>query len=442
MSEKTPQEQIPDGPHVAGRDRLSYIVTTSKETIDSTNKEIEDFYPEGGLRAWLVVAGAFVTLFCSLGMQSSVGVLQSHWGKNQLQSYTPGTIGWISSVFVYLNMVLAAQVGPMFDKYGPRWILLIGSVLFTLTMFLLGSCKEYYQFMLCLGGLGGLSGALVTTPSMVVLSHWFNRRRGMATGIAMVGASLGGIIFPLILRATLDSLGWAWSLRIIGFIFMGLLSIGNICIKTRLPPKTRKGGLNLRSFRDSRLVWFTAAQFFGQIVLVASLGLVPSYAIAQGFSTETSLYLMSVYNAGAAVGRGLSGFACDRFGRFNTMSVIMAFTTVFIFALWYPFGYNVGVLYAFVVLMGFGTGAILCLIPVCIAQMCKTEEVGLWLGNCYLVISHGSLVAIPIGGQLLKIIGPSNLVAFIGAMLAMSFVCLLGARWACLGYNWKWFITM
>lgn len=261
MSEKTPQEQIPDGPHVAGRDRLSYIVTTSKETIDSTNKEIEDVYPEGGLRAWLVVAGAFVTLFCSLGMQSSVGVLQSHWEKYQLQSYPPGTIGWISSVFVYLNMALAVQVGPMFDKYGPRWILLVGSVLFTLTMFLMGSCQEYYQFMLCLGGLGGISGALVTTPSMVVLSHWFNRRRGMATGIAMVGASLGGIAFPLILRATLESIGWAWSLRIIGFIFMGLLTIGNICIKTRLPIKSKKGGLTLRSFKDSRLVWFTAAQF-------------------------------------------------------------------------------------------------------------------------------------------------------------------------------------
>lgn len=94
-------------------------------------------------------------------------------------------------------------------------------------------------------------------------------------------------------------------------------------------------------------------------------------------------------SSGAAVGRGLSGFVCDRFGRFNTMASIMAITTVFIFVIWYPFGHYVGVLYAFVVLMGFGTGAILCLIPVCIAQMCKTEEVGQWLGNCYLIISHG-----------------------------------------------------
>ncbi|OQE20491.1 hypothetical protein PENSTE_c013G09313 [Penicillium steckii] len=443
MSEKTPQQQVSDGSSRLERgDRLSNIVTDSRETIDSTNKEIEDVYPEGGLRAWLVVAGSFLTLFCSLGMQSSIGVLQAHWESDQLKTYAPGTIGWITSVFVYLNMCLAVQVGPMFDKYGPRWILLIGSLLFSLTMFLLGSCKTYYQFILCLGGLGGLSGAMVTTPSMVVLSHWFNRRRGMATGIAMVGASLGGIAVPLILRSTIPALGWGWALRIVGFIFLGLLSIGNICIKTRLPNKQKKGGFSLQSFKDSRFVWFTAAQFFGQIVLVAGLGLIPSYAIAQGFSSDTSFYLMSVYNGGAAVGRGLSGFVCDRFGRFNTMATIMAITTVFIFVIWYPFGHYVGVLYAFVVLMGFGTGAILCLIPVCIAQMCKTEEVGQWLGNCYLIISHGSLVAVPIGGQLLKAIGPSNLVIFIGAMLAASFTCLSIARWACLGYHWKWFVTM
>ena len=109
MSEKTPQEQVSDGSRMERGDRLSNIVTDSRETIDSTTKEIEDVYPEGGLRAWLVVAGSFVTLFCSLGMQSSIGVLQAHWESDQLKSYAPGTIGWITSVFVYLNMCLAAS---------------------------------------------------------------------------------------------------------------------------------------------------------------------------------------------------------------------------------------------------------------------------------------------------------------------------------------------
>lgn len=68
---------------------------------------------------------------------------------------------------------------------------------------------------------------------------------------------------------------------------------------------------------------------------------------------------------------------------------MMTTTMIFIFLLWCPFGNHLGVMYSFVVLMGLGTGTILCLLPVCLSQMCKTEEVGLWLGSCYLVISHG-----------------------------------------------------
>ncbi|KAJ5930129.1 hypothetical protein N7466_005622 [Penicillium verhagenii] len=410
MSEKTLHEQAADDPRAETRTLSECTDSDSQESIDfaSKNTDTLEDYPEGGLRAWLVVVGVFATLTCTFGMQFTVGVLQSHWETNQLRDYSSSTIGWISSVYLYLNMVLAVQVGPMFDRYGPRWLMIIGSVLFVLSIFLLGSCEKYYQFMLCLGGLSGVSAAFVSNPCMVVLSHWFHRRRGMASGIAMVGGSLGGVIFPMILRATLEPLGWVWSLRILAFIFTVLLTIGNICVKSRLPVKSQKGLFNLRCFRDSRFVWFTAAMlcmFYPlsdiskmkvlivllvvQFTITASMGLVPTYALEQGFSSETGFYLLAVYNGGAAIGRGLSGIISDRYGRFNTMSAAMTFAMVFIFVLWYPFGHYLGALYCFVVVMGFGTGTILCLLPVCLSQMCKTEEVGLWLGSCYLVISHG-----------------------------------------------------
>ncbi|KAJ5876139.1 uncharacterized protein N7529_001723 [Penicillium soppii] len=132
-------------------------------------------YPEGGLAAWIVVAGASMMLACTFGMMSTVGVLQSHWETHQLEGYSSSTIGWIPSVFIFLNLVLGLQIGPMFDRYGPRWIMLVGSVLYTLSIFLLGSCEKYYQFMLCLGVLGGGGSALVSTPGMAILSHWFCR---------------------------------------------------------------------------------------------------------------------------------------------------------------------------------------------------------------------------------------------------------------------------
>ena len=246
-----------------GPNHLEHVDTDSSQddSVLAFKTDIIDDFPEGGLRAWLVVAGVFASLTCTFGMQFTVGALQSHWETHQLQNYSSSTIGWISSVYLYLNMVSAVQVGPMFDRYGPRWLMLIGSVLFTLSIFLLSLCEEYYQFMLCLGVLSGVSAAFVSNPCMVVLSHWFHRRRGMATGISMVGGSLGGVIFPMILRATLEPLGWVWSLRIIGFIFVGLLTIGNICVRSRLPVKGQTAVFDFRCFRDTRFIWFTMAQF-------------------------------------------------------------------------------------------------------------------------------------------------------------------------------------
>ena len=99
--------------------------------------DAEDDFPEGGLRAWLVVASAWLMLFPSFGFMVSIGTLQDYWGQNQLSYMSARDIGWIPSVFVYLSLALGIWVGPLFDRYGPRWIALTGSVMFLLMIFLL-----------------------------------------------------------------------------------------------------------------------------------------------------------------------------------------------------------------------------------------------------------------------------------------------------------------
>ena len=90
-------------------------------------------------------------------------------------------------------------------------------------------------------------------------------------------------------------------------------------------------------------------------------------------------------SSGSGFGRILPGILSDRYGRFNTISTMVALSVIFIFALWYPFGSFVGVLYPFAFLFGFGTGSIISLTPVCVGQICKTEEFGKWFGTCYFV---------------------------------------------------------
>lgn len=242
---------------------VSNVSNHEPEAVDDS-PEVENVayeYPEGGFTAWVVVVGSFSMLACTFGMMSSVGVLQSYWQTHQLASYSTSAIAWIPSVFVFLTLGLSVQVGPLFDRYGPRWIMGIGSLFYALSIFLLGSCEKYYQFMLCLGLLGGVSGALVSTPCLAVLAHWFRKRRGTANGVAMMGSSLGGVLFPIALQPALEHLGWAWALRTLGFIFLFLLALGNICVKSRLPTKTQKGVIGLDCFADARFAWATMGVF-------------------------------------------------------------------------------------------------------------------------------------------------------------------------------------
>ena len=96
-----------------------------------------DTYPEGGLRAWLVVLGSFCGMVASLGIMNSIGVYQAYVSHHQLQGYSEGTIGWISSVYLFLSFGLGIQIGPVFDRYGPRYLILSGTVCLVVGAFLL-----------------------------------------------------------------------------------------------------------------------------------------------------------------------------------------------------------------------------------------------------------------------------------------------------------------
>ena len=287
-------------------------------------------FPDGGLHAWLVVLGAFFILASTFGLMTSVGILQSYWSQHQLSPYTDSEIGWIPSVFVFISLFLGVQFGPLFDRYGPRWINIIASAGYVICLVLLAECREYWHFMLTLGILGGICCAALTTTGLAVLSHWFRMRRGLANGIAMAGSSCGGIALPLILRSALDDLGWRWSMRLIALVALILTSIANLLIRGRLPVGKRSGAMDPRCLKDARLAWVTVGTFCKfplynlyliryprqcprssckiltsiglEFTLFGALGLLPTYAIGQGFSNQTAFIIIAVLNAYAYLG--------------------------------------------------------------------------------------------------------------------------------------------
>lgn len=79
-------------------------------------------------------------MFASLGIANTLASFEAYLSRNQLASHSPGQIGWIFSIYAFLSFAGGIYIGPLFDVYGPFWLVVPGSVLVVLDMFLLGVC--------------------------------------------------------------------------------------------------------------------------------------------------------------------------------------------------------------------------------------------------------------------------------------------------------------
>lgn len=80
-----------------------------------------DEFPDGGLKAWLVVAGTFSSLFCTLGFSNSFGVFQTYYKLRVMPKEGFDDIAWIGSIQFFLIFAVGVVGGPLFDRYGP-WV--------------------------------------------------------------------------------------------------------------------------------------------------------------------------------------------------------------------------------------------------------------------------------------------------------------------------------
>lgn len=400
-------------------------------------------FPEGGLEGWLVVFGSFCAMVSVFGLINSAAVFESYFSTNQLAHHNPSEIGWIFSLYLFIVFFVGIQVGPLFDAYGPRILVASGSLLVALSLLILSWCTTYYQIILTYSVLGGLGGALLNPPAYGCIAHYFNKRRGLATGIATTSGGVGGIIFPIIMQSLLPNRGFPWTCRILAFIMLGLAVPANLFLRTRLPPPSSRHHVtsvwpDVTIFRDLRFAFASAGIIFMELGLFIPLTFLVSYAGAHGQDPTKSYVLLSYLNAASVVGRVLPGFLADRYGRFNIILATIALCVITVLGIWLPAGHSEETLIAYAVLFGFASGSNLGLIPVCLGQLCDARKYGRYYSTAMMVASFGTLSSVPIGGALLGVGGEKGwqaLILFSGLSYAFALGCYATARVLAVGWN-------
>lgn len=393
--------------------------------------------PDGGLTAWLQVAGSFFLMMNSWGILNSFGVYQTYYETAILASTSPSNISWVGSLQAFLLILTSCISGPLFDAGYFRALTLFGSFMVVFGMMMTSIATEYWQVMLALAFCVGIGGGCIFVPGVSVMPAYFSTNRALATGIATSGSSLGGVLYPIIFRQLQPRIGFGWATRIIAFIALGTLVTASLIMKVRvLPPAKRKLWMSA-PWKEAPYVLFSAALFLGFIGLYIPMFYIQSYAITQGITNENlGFYLLVILNAASLFGRIVPNWLADRWGPLNVIAPAAVVTAGLSFA-WMGIR-SVGGLIVFALLYGFFSGCFVSLPPTVIVSLTSNMgEIGTRIGMSFAGAGFGVLIGNPIAGHLVQDNGFKACMAFGGAVSTACAALMVSSRLAKTGKELK-----
>ncbi|KAK3311336.1 major facilitator superfamily domain-containing protein [Chaetomium strumarium] len=363
-----------------------------------------EYYPEGGFRGWLVVLGCWLGLFASLGFMQILATFQAY-----LTTTTPpiriGPRALGAAIFAYasLSLLLGIYVGPLFDIYGPRRLVLGGTACLVVSLLVASVSTTHWHLFAALGILSSLGSSLLFTPAIAAIGHFFKTRRGLATGVATTAGPASGVIFPLLVQALFVRVGWAWAMRALALVCLAITAAASFLIRARLPgAKDAVPHPHARIFRTAGFAPTVVAVVLAQFAAFLPLTYLSSYALEKGFTQAFSFDVVAILNASSVVGRLLGGWWADRIGPFNANVVTSAVAAFVCLVLWLPAGGTKPGIAIFAVVFGCASGSSVSLVPVSVGRLCRTQEYGRYYGACYTIASLLSLFAIPIAGRVVR----------------------------------------
>ncbi|KAI0682403.1 MFS general substrate transporter [Cytidiella melzeri] len=300
------------------------------DDVDVRSKEADDLdlatdapppvtFPDGGLQAWAVVFGAFCIQFCGFGYTSSYGVYQDYYVRVYLTNESSSTISWIGSINAFLCISGSLFSGQLFDRGYFKLPLYGGAFFLSFALFMLSLAEpdSFYQIFLSQGICGGIGAGLMYLPSIAVVSHHFHKRRTLAMSIVASGSSFGSIIHPIMLNNTLDKLGFGNAVRASAGVVTGMLLIGCMLLRPRLPPSNKHIALipaAKKFVRDPPYVLGTVGLFFFTAGFYYVMYYLQLDAVVHNVGKSFAFYSLVILNFCQLIGRLLSGFAAQRFG--------------------------------------------------------------------------------------------------------------------------------
>jgi MFS family permease len=390
-------------------------------------------------RGWIIVGAICVTMFFIWGAINSTPVffvpVLKYFGWTRAKLSTALSIGWVT------GGAAGPLIGWLADRVNPKKMMIVGAAVTGVLLVLLSRFTTFEEF-LAINGLFGISvGAATTIPCSIVIAGWFERRRGLAIGIAFAAAPIGGAAMAPLVNYINTLAGWrsgyfALALPIL-FIVVPLVLLlvrpanpgdDAAATDTATAAPIQLPGFELWRAMKTRSFWLICAAQF--LIGGGAFGMGPhyvAYLTGVGYGAAFAATAWSLFLVMTTVGALLGGPFADRAGARTAIvatCILGALGLLGLIGASHALGLAVNILAS-----GFALGALGVQMPLVIIESLGVKRLGSLMGVTGVFLTISAAVSPIVAGRIYDLTGRYEIaIGSFVVMLTVSAVALLGCR--------------
>ncbi len=356
---------------------------------------------------WVIVAAGGLLGCVAIGAMFSLPVFllpisrDTGWSVTGVSSAM--TIGFVA-------MALGSMAwGSLSDRWGPRAVVLTGSIVLAAALALASQATSLIQFQLVFGLVVGGAAAAIFAPMMACVTGWFDTRRSLAVSLVSAGMGMAPMTMSPLAAWLVTVYDWRTSLLIIAGITAALMIPAALLV--RRPPALEAGNAAAsvdhepqsemsvgQAIRSPQFIILLFTNFLCCATHSGPIFHTVSYAISCGIPMIAAVSIYSVEGLAGLGGRIAFGLFGDRFGAKRTL-VWGLFLQAFA-VLGYVFVSQLGPFYAVAALVGFIYAGVMPLYAVIARENFPLRMMGTVIGGTAMAGSLGMATG-PLAGGLI-----------------------------------------
>lgn len=390
---------------------------------------------KGLTNRWLILMAGLVCNLCLSGFyiwsvfqNPLIGAFKSN----------PSAVSLAYSLQMIVMSTTSIIAGRIQDKYGPRYLVLAGSVLWGAGWFLTGFSQSVAQVYLFFGVIAGLGSGCVYNCCISNTVKWFQDKKGLATGLIVGAAGFGPVVLSPLAYFVMAKYGVFMTFEILGGGFMLVMVLvgwlivappvgwNSSVINTTSSDCTGKGNdKNWKEMMSDPLFYVLWLMLMcGATSGVMMIGHASS--IGQEVAKLTgavAAMVVSILAISNTAGRIFWGYFSDKFGLYKILMIIFVITAVGMVTLgqtgsFFPF-------ITVICVIGLCYGGVLAIFPSVCADLFGLKHHGQNYGILFTGFAGGAFIGPRLAAKCKEINGNYTLSFIIAAILAACAIVLI-----------------